>query len=833
MADQRENTTNPTGLGISYTDASNPPETQRDAPEGQIEVAHPIDEEFTYFDRDFTDGTEKHAEPLRGIVDNAPANASDIESQPTSAFSPSSSEGGADADDGGAEQDDDVNNSEQAEERYDVDARDDLPPSSGKPIYVPNRVLGTWIREDNDWDLNRANHYYGKVPLHSKTESEIRRYNNRKSAEYRDALRFCGPQPSPLQTASTPDSPLSPENTQSTMVIGILPEPSPGAEDIDALSPPSDHAATPRPESAMGQHRLVALRKWSDEDEDDTSWVAGAIEEVTGSRRGSGESTPEDLPKVGYVDNDTSLAPETPTLQQDRAEHDDDNPDIDGVIDQLISPLSPVSPLDEAEAPSALADRSLPATMANLASNIVGCVAESSTTSSQDVENFRETVPATELFGPRYEMTLAELHAALSPDFDGPETLTRLTPQEGMESWKEWYDRNKAQPQRFRTSRIADTDGQSGDLNLHIDTDRGDAADLLRGQRLLLKQAAPALSKYTERVERVANIELIIGKTDENRVADRESLQEFVKLQMLKYRYQRNEFYDKAREEKNRVGRRNQELAEEREMAKRRNQEIQAAHEGFEALLGQLHITAEENMKLRVLAEQHTKTTQQNADNLQMSSVMTIISQDPVITGEAFRHGSTRRANTGSTSELLDRIEAADLLTRDQQTIIGSLQAENFAWQKYVDESVAALEAERDAAIEEAKSLNDALLEHGWSAFAPSRKQTMRSVNDQGTQTERRTPSVRLQSLLEARPAPLQATRQLQSHLQVARQSPSWADRKEAIMQQPGAAQELESRRAAREKRQALELESLEWFQQRMKVSLEAGKLSYVAGDGR
>lgn len=193
----------------------------------------------------------------------------------------------------------------------------------------------------------------------------------------------------------------------------------------------------------------------------------------------------------------------------------------------------------------------------------------------------------------------------------------------------------------------------------------------------------------------------------------------------------------------------------------------------------------------------------------------------------------TRRANAGSTSELSDRVEAADVLTRDQQTIIGSLQAENFAWQKYFDESVAALEAERDAAIEEAKSLNDALLEHGWSAFAPSRRQSTRSMDDQGTQRERRVSDVHVQPPLKTDPAPLRATERQQLHTEVSRQSSSWASRREAIMQQPGAAQELESRRAAREERQAKELEGLNRIRQRMQESSEVGELPYTPGEVR
>jgi myosin heavy subunit len=198
----------------------------------------------------------------------------------------------------------------------------------------------------------------------------------------------------------------------------------------------------------------------------------------------------------------------------------------------------------------------------------------------------------------------------------------------------------------------------------------------------------------------------------------------------------------------------------------------------------------------------------------------------------------TRRGNAGSDSDLADRIQEADVRAQEQQAEIERLQDESVAWQRYADESIAAMQAELDAAHDEGNGLKDALLEHGWSAYAPSRKHTMPLMNDQGTQTENRAPSALPKSPVKAVPAPLKATKKQQTHKQVFNEPSNWADRKKAIMQSPSAVEQLESLRVAREKRQAEELERLDQIRQRMEAywdldgqsyfPLEAGRVAVV-----
>jgi hypothetical protein len=193
----------------------------------------------------------------------------------------------------------------------------------------------------------------------------------------------------------------------------------------------------------------------------------------------------------------------------------------------------------------------------------------------------------------------------------------------------------------------------------------------------------------------------------------------------------------------------------------------------------------------------------------------------------------TRRANAGSDTDLTDRIQGADVRAQEQQADIERLQAESVAWQQYADESIAAMQAELDAAHDEGNGLKDALLEHGWSAYAPSRKHTMPLMNDQGTQTETRAPSALPQPPVKAFPATLKATKQQQTHKQAFGQPSNWSDRKKAIMQSPSAVEQLETLRVAREKRQAEELERLDQIRQRMEAYWNLDEQLYVPLEAR
>jgi hypothetical protein len=189
----------------------------------------------------------------------------------------------------------------------------------------------------------------------------------------------------------------------------------------------------------------------------------------------------------------------------------------------------------------------------------------------------------------------------------------------------------------------------------------------------------------------------------------------------------------------------------------------------------------------------------------------------------------TRRANAGSDSDLADRIQEADALARDQQAEIERLRDESVAWQRYADESIASLQAALDAAHDEGNGLKDALLEHGWSAYAPSRKHTMPLMIDQGTQTETRALSALPQTPVKAVPNPSKAAKKQQAHKQAFNRSSNWADRIKAIMQSPSAVKELESLRVAREKRQSEELARLDQIRQRMEAYLNLGVQSCVS----
>ena len=188
----------------------------------------------------------------------------------------------------------------------------------------------------------------------------------------------------------------------------------------------------------------------------------------------------------------------------------------------------------------------------------------------------------------------------------------------------------------------------------------------------------------------------------------------------------------------------------------------------------------------------------------------------------------TRRGDAGSDEDLADRIGAAEALVQDMRTEIERLQGESVAWQTYADDSIAMIQAELDAAHEESSALKDALLEHGWSAYAPSRKNTRPLMSDQGTQTEIRAVPALPRAPVKAVPAPSRTTKKQQIHEEAPNQPSSWTSRRKAIMQSPRAVEELRSRRVARTKRQAEELGRLDQIRQSMAAILNLDELPYV-----
>jgi hypothetical protein len=933
MADQRENDISPTGLGLSFDNRSNASEPQHDALQGPREVEDLTDENFHDFDRDFTNDVEPRGESLRITADHTPTDAHEVGSQPGSAFSPSSSEGDEDAADEDEEQDENDKDFEQAEEWHEVDIRNliPLPAHEPYPIYPAIRGMkghNTIYRVD---PLNGVTYPMHKETIQNEFEfkAKMDQYSNR---------------PSKRQKILT-SPPLSPDynntgNTGMPADMGVIPEPSPEAEEDDhVVSPLPQHEAS-KPVSE--QHNFATDRVWSEEDEEDMSWVSGAIAEVTGSRRGSAESVNADLPG-----NDTGAA------------------NVPESSDDAVSPLSPVSPLDKAGALDALKDDSDP--------SVEVTAATPSESPDQHPESSQEeSVTVAMVVEPVSDLPPLHERDPTSPDPAGPEFLTGLTPEEGMKIWWQWHDR--PDKPSFNTNRNPFNQDRSGDFKFAIDgSGKEEAAVVLSKRRFLL-------NRMTSR-----DVTCI-----SDTMSDVETALEYMRIQMLKYRHQRNDYRDQRNEWRldaealeARVGRRDDVIKEQDERIARRNNTIQEqedkiqekqkeindaekvffqaveqvrdmgtqkekAFEAAKAMRAQREEALEAVKAMRAEKENLTRMLEQKIDDaqrelggrkepLQFASIMTVISQDPVA-GEASDsdqhelqlqsrvddltrqlnesqasratldetytalHGRiaelekelarivseqldnttkvqteaeadelraqlqtrfnieselaklqsrnneledelrtlamTRRGNGGSDADLADRIQEADALARDQQAEIERLQDESVAWQRYADESIAAIQAELDAAHEEGNGLKDALMEHGWSAYAPSRKHTMPLMNDQGTQTENRAPSALPKSPVKAVPAPLKATKKQQTHKQAFDQTSNWAERKKAIMQSPSAVEQLESLRVAREKRQAEELERLDQIRQRMEaywnldeqlyVPLEAGRAAVV-----
>jgi hypothetical protein len=914
MANQRENDVSPMGLVLSFDDQLNASEPQRDALQGPREVENLTDENFHDFDRDFTNDVGHRDELLGVTIDHDPADAHEVGSQPGSAFSPSSSEGGEDAADEVEEQDETDDNVEQAEEWHDVNINN---PSS-LPSVEPHPIYPAIRGKKGHHTIYRVDPVNGVTyPMHRQTiqdefvfKAKMDQYSNR---------------PSKRQKILT-SPPLSPDynitNTGKPADMGVIPEPSPEAEEDDhVVSPLSQQEAS---EPASEQHTFATDRVWSEEDEEDMSWVSVAIAEVTGSRRGSAESVTADLPG-----NDTGDA------------------DIPESSDDAVSPLSPVSPLDKAEALDALKDNSNP--------NVEDITETPSDLPDQHPESSQESAAAPMVVEPVSDLLPLHERDPTSPDPAGPEFLTGLTPEEGMEIWWQWHDRPDMPS--FNTNRNPFNQDKSGDFKFTIDSSgKEEAAVVLSKQRFLL-------NRMTSRD--VTCISDAMG--------DVERTLEYMRLQMLKYRHQRNEYRldakylegkvgrrdDTIREQDDRIARRNNTIQEQEDRIQEKQKEINAAEKIFfqaveeardmgaqkekafeaaKAMRAQREEAIEAVKAMRAEKENLTKMLEQKMDEaqrelggrkepLQFASIMTVISQDPVageasdshehelhlqsqvndlnrqltesqasrvtldetytalhgriaelekelarITSEQLDNATkgqtqadadelraqfqtrldieselaqlqsrndeledelgslamTRRANAGSDSDLTGRIEEADALAHEQQAEIERLQAESVAWQRYADESIAAMQAELEAAHDEGNGLKDALLEHGWSAYAPSRKHTMPLMNDQGTQTETRAPSAVPKSPVKAVPAPQKATKQQQTHKQAFKQPSNWADRKKAIMQSPSAVEELESLRVAREKRQAEELERLGQIRQRMEAYLNLGEQSCV-----
>jgi hypothetical protein len=839
MADQRENDLYPTGLGLSFDGELNASEPQQhDAFQGLREVEDSNDESFDDFDRDFTNDAEHRTESLRVTVDHAPAGAHEVGSQPGSAFSPSSSEGDEDAEDEVEEQDENNNDFEQAEEWHDVEIHNPYPQPPVEQYLVYPAISGST-------DGDEIDHIY-RVDPRSGRCSPLHREKGQNRYGFREKMNEYTPRPSKRQKILT-SPPVSPNNnTGMPADMGVTPEPSPEAEEDDhAVSPLSQHEAS---EPALEQHSSTNKRVWSEEDEEDTSWVSVAIADVTGSRRGSAESITADFP-----------------------EHDTGSANVPESSDDAANALSPVSPIDRDGALNALRDDS--------DRNEEDTTATSPEASEQYPDSSQESATVTIVVDPAVDLPPSHMRDPTSPDPAGPERLTGLTPEEGIDIWWQWHDR--LEKPSFNTNRNPFNQDKSGDFKYAIDSSgRDEAADVLSKRRFIL-------NRLTSRDV------VCISDT----MGDVERTLEHMRTQMLKYRHQRNEYRldreflegkigrrdetiqemdgritrrdNTIREQEDRIREKQEELDETQEVVSQAVEDAryfgaqkEKAVEAAKAMRAQKETAVEAVEAMRVEKEKLAKMLEQKIDEaqrelgsrkqpLQFGSIMTVISQAPVA-GEAsdpLRHESQLQSRIDDLTRQLSESQASRatldetctalhgriaeleqaLAEQDQRAEIKRLEADNVAWQVYADESIARIQAELDAAHEEASGLKDALLEHGWSAYAPSRKHTMPLMSDQGTQTETRVSSALPRSPAKAAPAPSRATKKQPqpTHEKVSNQPSNWADRRKAIMQSPSAVEELEVRRVARKKRQAVELERLDQFRQSMETFLNLDELPH------
>jgi hypothetical protein len=669
MAYQKENIEDPTGLGTIFEDVEFVVATQHDGSEEQREVDHLSDENLT-------DETEEHTTPFPLIVDSSPADVSEAESQPGSAFSSSSSDEDSDADDEGAEEEDEDDVVGQAEEWVDPNDSSPSRPPPAEEVVVQPAVVGLQCFWGETYDLYK---FDGKRYHSSSSDSE--KYK-RKKRRHQKATSTSAVRPSPLRTASNPDSPVSPKNKSSASEFGVLPEPSPEAEAAHIVSPPSDDDADPeRPELASEQRAPAAKRDWSEEDESDTSWVPDAIAEVIGSDRESGDDLVSPLEEAEL---------ETPDFD-----------DEDAKVVSLEAPNLDVDDYDEPEKAPEGFNRTF-----------VGSSDEP------------ETAP--EGFNPTF-VTLQpkKFHNPTSPDPDGPEILTGLDPREGFDAWKEWHDRNDVDGQRFRTQYfMTDDSGKSGDLNVFDDSDRSDAADFLRKQRLLLKEKKAGASS-------LPSIVMVPGHKPAERKADRENIVEFMKIQMLKYRYQRNFFrYEfkicerNLRDIQDRVGRRDETIQDLDGTVLRREEMITKLKSDNAQMVSILEDTeaawdderakrellSDEHKRLRMFSEQYKKAAQQNAEKLrrnlserdsdfQMSTIMSVISQSPVESGPASADDSEAVSTLKKQNEALIK-DIAKIKDDDVQFIqkqSASILGTKAATDKILQETFATHEGEKFA----------------------------------------------------------------------------------------------------------------------------------------
>jgi hypothetical protein len=554
-------------------------------------------------DEESTNELEQQSSPLRVFVDNPNDYESEAGSNAQSAFSSSSDEeGDADDEDAGAEDED--------EDELDNDHSGNTP-SPSWPAYVELRVKG-FLQSDGEYSLYRssANSPNGMEPYHSESDSSSSDYQEKKE-RHRKAKQGAVVRPSPLQITSDPDSPVKKKQCD-----------------------------------------------WSGDDDSDSSWTVDATKEVRRSISAPGE------PVSPIEGSDASGIPRSNQKQPSDFPLDVGTSDPVVEHDEAALPEVPGGNVGEIGEPEAPKGRQPTYDHTNAQSSDSASLKPKvglELALKQGVPDENHAEKENRLPVPTANQPQAQLRSPTSPDPCGPETLTGLTPQEGLAAWREWHDRHRSQSQAFRANCIAaaeesESNGpKSGDLNLsNGDRNRDDAANCLRDQRLKLKEAAAA-ERYDEYgyvksdAVRVANIDMYIGATDESKAAELEHMYEYMKHQMLRYRAQRNDYRYRLHNTRLRVCRRDAEIQDPEPNASiqdlklqitgleyklRRRDKTVEANEEFVKALGEEYSKANkaydeekakrkqlqvENQSLIMWRDQYKKSAEENAEKLRRS----------------------------------------------------------------------------------------------------------------------------------------------------------------------------------------------------------------------
>lgn len=534
----------------------------------------------------------------------------------------------------------------------DVSPLEQPPSPLTKPVYAVPAVWGVPHKDDSDYTLLRSigftdwTHYHDQ----SSSSSEERKKKRRKRQE---ALPDSIPtEPSPLRTTSSPDSPVSPKNKKllnefdplltslATRNIGVLPQPSPILDAEPSSEPFSDRDSTPRPDSRQPRRTSAVSFDWSEEEEDDGSWVNDAVERLRGSRPASEVKTADkvSITESQIEEDDTDDADNNESnlstvdevlIAEDQKRQQEDTDNVDNNESNADDSNAATPKFESSSLPNHAVHSQKRSFGFHLTTECENSDSSNRPTDTQDAlpedaqvaaeddkapENIAPVFDAVDEKGP-VDVT--------SPTPDGPEPLTGLTPEQGLAAWMEWVSRTKRE--RFITNRHSDDVGSSGDFRKTVRSkDKSNAAAYLRKQRVALKSDDPD----------GVDVQL---KLDE--------LLEHMKLQMLRYRAQRNQHYYEARDNQDRVGRRNrtifeleQRLEEYKFACNDANTQLKGleplvdrcemAEQGYDKeymrrkqLQGELHKLSAELKRTQMFSEQYRKSAEANADIARLQRV--------------------------------------------------------------------------------------------------------------------------------------------------------------------------------------------------------------------